>query len=288
MNTASLLTAGLLAAAASSPAARAAPPPPAVVPEHLGRPVDGYDSAALFQQWRYWIEERKGPVTEALLARPEVLDDAQQYGRPVLTYRFTGDLGHFLTGDVRVYCPPTRSPRFAREGCRYRLRQATVPADAAAMGELNPVASWMREAFDPVALAAHLRQSGIPPETVWWRVDRRRLFGAAPSPDEVLRRNALVESVDSDNCPALKTAMEALELGARDWRTDLPRVGADGPVIPPIPHAVIVNYSLVFRRADRVGSAILAGEEPVGGALIGTVLEAGHVCVYAQRSGKRP
>jgi len=272
---ASILFAASLAATGS-----AAPPPPAPVPERLRAPVDGYDVGPLYQMWRGWVESNKGPAADALLAEPEAIEGEHNFGEPILRFIKYNDFGHFLTGEIRVYCRPNPDWRPVRRTCHYRLRRAYVPHDAAPYEGDNPVARWMRDSFDAPRLVRRLREAGLGPETDWWQANARRFFDVLPSPVPMLMENAIIVRLDSRDCPAMARAIAALENQRIDWRLDLYGVGQDGPVAEIAPHAVWTETTLRI-RAERGGVAI-SGVDGRVARLAAPVLDAAAACERAR------
>lgn len=270
----------LLVAVSFAATGAAALPPPATVPERLSAPLDGYDLAPLYQRWRWWVESNKGAAADALLAEPEAIEGEQNFGGRMLRFASYQDFGHFLTGEIRLYCRPGDDWRPVRATCHHRLRRAYVAHDAAPYLGDNPVARWMRDSFDAPRLVRHLREAGLGPETRWWDVDVYRLFDILPSPVQMLRENATVVTIDSRDCPAMARAIAALEGSRIDWRLDLYGVGEDGSVTPIEPHAVWTETSLSI-QAER-GAVTITG---VGGRvqrLAAPVLHAANDCERAR------
>jgi hypothetical protein len=177
--TRSILLNGLALCLGAAPLADAgaAPPPPVIAPEAIGRPVEGYDLGTVYQKWRYWVESHKGAAADELLKQPEKIAGAEAFGEPLLRFAKHNDFGHFLSGEIRLYCLTGTRGDAARRACHYRLRRAYVPHDAAPSdGKDNPVARWTRETFDAAKLARHLRASGLAPETDWWMTESAKLF----------------------------------------------------------------------------------------------------------------
>lgn len=266
----------LLPVAAYSAAALAAPPAPARPPPGLDQPVDGYDMRQPYQIWRYWVERQKGPVTEALLETPDEIDGLKPLGL-LLRFKKHNDFGHYLTGEIRGYCQAATNGYTPVPGtCRYLLRRAYVPLAAEDYDETSPVSEWTRTRFDAEALARHFRAVGFGPETDWWAADRERMFGAAPSPREVLAANAVVVRLDSVECPKMGAAIEALEGTPLDARVDLATVGTDEQLVPPAPHAVISDYT-IYLRSDG-GTLKLEGWRGPVARMVNPILDAADAC----------
>ncbi len=255
----------------------AAPPPPAFTPASLDKPIDGYDMRPVFQLWRYWVESRKGPVTESLLAEPEMISGLQHFGR-LLRFKRNNDFGHYLTGEIRAYCVPVpRAPHFAVSGsCVYVLRRAYVAFDAASYGESNPVSDWTRTKFDAGSLVQHLRASGLPASTNWWLADRSVLFLTAPSPTAVLTSNAQIVRVDSSECPNMEAAIKAVEGQPLDAGIDFPTVGIDEQFRPTVPHALTTEYSIYLRANG--GPYVIEGRGGLAEKLVTPILGAVDQC----------
>ena len=171
------------------------------------------------------------------------------------------------------------APRgFVPGTCHYRLRRAYVPHAAGADG--NPVSQWMRRSFDAPRLAGHLRASGFAPGTDWWRADRARMFAALPSPIPMLTENAMIVRLDLRDCPAMASAIAALEGERLDWRLDFSGIGEDGGFEAPAPHQETANHTISIRVPG--GFATI---EARYGALydkIGPVLDAADACERAR------
>lgn len=266
-------------------AGAAVPPPPALSPAILDQPVDGYDMRGPYQVWRWWVEQQKGPVTESLLAQPDSIEGLKPFG---LLLKFTkhNDFGHFLTGEVRGYCRPALPNQFTAipGSCRYLLRWAYVPLDAASYSEPNRLSQWTIENFDAAALARHYRKIGLAPDTDWWQADRDLMFAAAPSPQAVLRESAVVERLDSVECPQMGLAIEALEGQPIDQRIDLPAVGKDGKLLPPRPHSVRSNFR-IYLRADGSAFSMEGSGGPIA-KMANPILAAAEECAEA-RNGRK-
>lgn len=273
-----------LSCALSAFPAMAAPPPPVPIPPTLEEPIDGYDMREPYQLWRYWVESRKGPVTEALLAEPEVLEGLRHYGL-LLRFEQSNDFGHGLTGEIRVYCQPTPGSLYdpLAETCLYILRRAYVPLNVANSGETNPLSKWALANFDPQGLAIHLREIGLSPNTHWWSADREAIFSAAASPLAVLTDNAVVTRLDSTECPEMEAAIKALEGKSLGGVVDFVTVGEDRPLRPPPPpHAVKTNYT-IHLRGDGGGYAIQGWGGPAE-QMASPILEAANTCAQARKS----
>lgn len=259
----------------------AAPPPPAPPVEALRQPVDGYDLQGPFQIWRYWVESQKGAAVDSLLAEPEVIEGEVAYGVPILRFVKYNDFGHFLTGEIRVYCK-SKTPRGFQPGtCHYRLRRAFVAMDAAAYGTENPVSRWTRETFVSSQMAGRLRAAGFGPETDWWRADRARLFATMPSAVPILKDNATLVRLDSRDCPGLAQAIEALEGRLLHLKLDFLTVGEDAKSDPPWPHADQVVFSLRIMVPGSSAPVLLEGSGAMFERLSSPVFDAADACEKA-------
>lgn len=257
--------------------AGAPPPPPAPVPASLNQPVEGYDLRELYQMWRGWIESRKGPATEALLAEPEeIAGEEEASDGPILRFTKHNDFGPYLTGEIRIYCRRTATYRFVPRTCHYRLRRAFIAAEAGAYGEDNPVARWMRESFDGPRLVRFLRDTGLPSDTDWWGVRSERLFPALPSPVPMLMANATMVRLDSRDCPAMARAIRAIDAQRIDWRLDLSATGEDGRPQYPAPHAIVTVYRLAIRTP--AGIATIEASGSTVARIVAPVLDAADAC----------
>lgn len=239
-----LLTALALVCLTPGTAFAPPPPPPPPIPA-VRQPVDGYDLAPLWSQWNLWVESRKGPATEAILAEPDALPGEAPGGEPVFEFRKYNDYGHFLTGEVRVYCQPAKPYGVVAGTCHYRLRRAYVDHAAATYGDPNPVSRWTVASFDAVRLARHLREAGYAPDTDWWLADRAKLFAVLPSPDAMLMEQATVIRLDSRECPAFGRAMADLDRKVVATKLDMIGVGRDHrPTRYLPPHGGDVSYTI--------------------------------------------
>jgi hypothetical protein len=218
-----------------------------------------------------------------VLATPDSLPGETAWGRPILEFRKYNDFGHFLTGEVRVYCAPGEPAYRPRPGsCHYRLRRAYVEAGAAGYSGPTPVSRWAIANFDAARLTRHFRETGIAPDTDWWMADRTKLFATMPSPVEVLMENVTVIRLDSRDCPGFARAIEALDRQTLTERTDLLAVGEDQAFEPPWPHAVTVEYTLRLNVGGANGRLTLTGSGGRLEALVDPVLDAADVCERAR------
>lgn len=272
----------LIIALAPAVALAAPPPPPPPPPvEALRQPVDGYDLQGPFRIWRYWVEGQKGAAADTLLAEPEVIEGEVAYGVPILRFIKYNDFGHFLTGEIRVYCKP-KTPRGIQPGtCHYRLRRAFVAMDAVAYGPDNPVSQWTRETFVSSQMAGRLRAAGFGPETDWWMADRARLFASMPSAVPILKDNATLARLDSRDCPALARTVEALESRLLRLKLDFPWIGEDATGEPPWPHAVQMVIALRIMVPGSSTPVLLEGSGALFEKLTGPVFDAGDACEAA-------
>jgi len=275
------LRAALALLALTPTLALAAPPPPAPTPPALRQPVDGYDLLIPWQLWIYWVEGQKGAAADALLADAETIEGERAVGPPILRFTKTEDFGHFLTGEVRVYCRAKPPHGFEAGSCHYRLRRAYVPLAAGPFKGDNPVAKWTRDNFDAARLTRHFRETGIAPGADWWRIDRAKLFATMPSPAQVLTENATVVRLDSRDCPAMGAAIEALDGKTASWRMDMLAVGRDGESTPPAPHSVMTEYSLTISAPGRAGRVTIKGAGDEIESLVAPVLDAADACEKA-------
>lgn len=273
MRAAALLIAVVLSIGAS---ARAAPPePPIPTPPELDQLYDGYDLRAVYQLWRHWIEQQKGPVTEGLIAQPDGFPDETPIAAPLIRFKGFGDLGHFATGDLQTYCRPAQPYGFDRATCHYVLRMASVPTQVGF--DDAPPTAWMRRTFEPAKLAAHLKAEGLPPDTAnWWMVPRERIFSQHPSAADILRPEGKVTRMDSRDCPAMSKAILDMETKRLDAPVDFWTVGPPGQLIPPAPHAVIWSYQL--RLMVRGYGATLEGSGRWMTDIVGPVFDAARSC----------
>jgi hypothetical protein len=258
----------------------AAPPPPASLPEVLSQPIDGYDLRIPYQLWRGWIEAQKSQAIATVLAEPESLDGEEAFDEPIIQFDRYNDFGHFLTGEIRAYCRPSRTIYYRPEGCRYRLRIVYVDHDAGSYtAPDNPVARWMRESFDARTMVSHLRNLGVEPDTDWWRLDRARLFSALPSPVPMLVQHATVLRVDSRECTRMRQAIAQIEGRPLSWRVDLAAVGRDGRRRLIAPHADWTVYTVrtVVRDGERTVS--VQGDSEALEDLLEPVINAGWRCL---------
>lgn len=271
------IAAGLLAALVSLPAsARGVPPPPMVTPPALKQPIDGYDMSVPYELWRYWIEQRKGAMMNAVLTRADPPPGEEAFGATQLRFRAGWDMGQVMAGDAQVYCP--RDGRgFERSTCHVVLRRVQIPDDVGGLGGPNVLSRWMQENFDAPALARHLKTQGLGPNTDWWRADRQRMFSAFPSPDAALTAAVRLERVDSRDCPAMAQAFETLDKAHVDIRLDMTGVGEDVWGKAPRPHSTAWTYTLSLRN-DK-GLTTLETDSWLIGDLVHPVLEAANACM---------
>lgn len=274
MRAAALLIAVLVSLAVS---AKAAPPePPVPTPPELERLYDGYDLRTLYQEWRYWIEAQKGAVTKAMLAEPDAFSGESPFGAPLIRYGAYGDMGHFVSGDLRTYCPPIKPYGYDRQACHYVLREARVPVNVG-YGE-DPPTVWMRRAFEPARFATYLKAQGLPPNTVWWRVDREKLFASHASAAEVLRAAGRINRVDSRTCPALAAAIRDMETRRLVAPVDFWTVGPETQLTPPSPHGVIWRYELNLVVDGQIATVESTGKWMTD--VVGPVFDAARSCGF--------
>lgn len=281
MKLALALGAGLLATFASVGAsARGVPPPPMLTPPELKQPIDGYDMSGPYEQWRHWIEARKGPVMDALLAAPAPPPPGEQaFGATQLRFKAHWDLGRFTTGDAQVYCRPKPPYGFDQATCHVVLRRVQIPDDVGGLGGPNALSAWMQANFDAPALARHLRAEGVEPGANWWRVDRARMFAASPSPDAALKAGARLDRVDSRDCPAMAEAFANLDSSSIDLRFDMTGIGDDVVGQAPAPHSNFWTYTLSV-RSDKGLTTIETDSWRIGDLVI-PILKAAEACAKA-------
>lgn len=269
----------LLVFAAAS-AATAAPPPPPPPPPGIREPIEGYDLEIPWTLWNMWVDERRGPVLDALLEAPEVVAGDESFGPPVINVTKTGFHGRFATADVRVYCRKGTDWSEGRRGCHYRLRFADVPLQAWGYPPPdNPLAVWTRESFDPAALVKGLRAAGIGPEANFRSIDRARLFASLPSPDAILRANTAIEVVDSRDCPALRRGLEALDSRTFSGRLDMHQVGRDTRWRPPeYVEEPAISYTLRIGAHGTYSWTEITGAGTTLERLVEPILAAGRAC----------
>jgi hypothetical protein len=273
--TAAVLSLSILSAASAG----GQPPPPVLTPPELDRPYEGYDLRTPYQLWRYWIESQKGPVIEALVAEPETLPDEGAFGRPLITFKAFGDMGHFVSGDVRTYCKRKPPHDFDRDNCHFVVRRVFVPVDAASYGTENPVSTWMRQNFGPETLARRLKTAGFATDTNWWTADRQKMFAQQPSPADILKSQAKVVRVDSRDCPALAKAIDAMETKRLDMPVDFWSVGPKGELVAPRPHATRWLYTLDLIVAGQF--LTLEGDGALVTDIVNPVFDAANACAQA-------
>jgi hypothetical protein len=271
------IVAGLVLSAASG-AWGQGPPPPVLTPPELEKTYDGYDLRTPYQLWRYWVENQKGPVIEALTAEPDASPDDPVVGRPLIRFRGSGDMGLVVAGDLRAYC--RRKLPYGFDNCRHVMRRVTIPIDAASYGTENPLSTWTRQNFGPERLAARLKAAGFAPDTNWWMADRARMFDGQPSPAEVLRRAAKVERVDTRECAAMAKAIEEMETKRIDGAVDFWTVGSETRLVPPRPHATRWLFTVEMLVGGR--PVTLESDGAVVDPIIGPVLDAGETCMRAK------
>jgi len=231
-----------------------------------------------YELWRHWVEAQKGPVTLALLQQPDVLEGLRPRGT-LLSFRSYNDFGHFLSGDIRVYCP-TGAPQPAPDSCRYLLRRAYVPLPAEDYGEINPVSEWVRANFDARELARNFRELGLAPDIDWGEADRAQVFSAAPSPGQVLADNAVVVRLHSIECPQMGAAIEALEGKALGMQIDFAGVGPDQKLRAPVPHAVSTTFTLFL--LEEGGYTTIEGSRGPAAQIVDPILDAADACERAR------
>lgn len=276
--------------ALTSVTALAAPPPPPPPIPAVREPVDGYDLRIPWTLWNVWVDDRRGPVLDALLEAPEAVDGDESFGPPVIKVVKTGFHGRFATAEVRVYCRKRADWVKPRRGCHYRLRFADVALPTWDYGSQdNPITTWTRESFDPVTLVNGLRAAGIGPEANFRDIDRARLFSSLPSPDGVLRANATITVVDSRDCSALRRALEALDRRTFSARLDLPDVGQDTRWRPPeYVEEPAIGYTLRIGAHGTYSGTEITGAGTKLERLVEPILAAGRACAKgAGRAGGR-
>lgn len=260
------------------------PPPPPRLPDGIPAVHEGYDMVVPYRRWGMWIETQKGPVTEQALVAPDTVEGRHLVGGPLFTVAFHNDSGRAASGEVRVYC--TLMPVYPdpdRGDCSYLYRRADVPVSFSYGAAPNAVDVWMRENFDPALVVRNLRAAGVAPGADVWTM-RQDLFAGAPSPQPMLTENRHVVRVDSRDCPAFKTAIDAVERGRLDWTVDLFAVGEDLPMPPPRPHAGRTFYTL---NAWIDGGSVVLSGGPALATLLGPVIEAVWNCEQAAAASAR-
>ncbi|AQR60297.1 hypothetical protein BZG35_00480 [Brevundimonas sp. LM2] len=240
--------------------------------------VEGYDTRTLFQRWVMWVERSKGEALEAALAEVETPEGMRRHGSAIMEARASGDQGLALVADILIFCPSTNSLSDTR-GCYPQMRDITIPASASAggYGADTPLSSWIREQYDPVALVQALKAADVPPDADAWRTDLAPVFAGMASPLDVLRSQTQTRTVDGRTCPALVTALEAVEGRMLEWRIDLLGVAEDTVPPAPRPHATRWRYRLQFFDEDDVGIGAGSSLEPI----VSPVFEAGQACRQA-------
>jgi len=280
MRIATTLAAAMLALLAAAKAG-AQPPPPALTPPELDKLYDGYDLRTPYQLWRFWVEAQKGSVTQALVAEPESLPDEGAFGRPLITFKAFGDMGHFVSGDVRAYCKRKPPYDFDRTSCHHVVRRAFVPVDAASYGAENPLSTWTRQNFGPETLAKRLKAAGLAPDINWWLADRKAMFNQQPSPAEILKSQAKVVRVDSRDCPALAKAIGDMETKRLTMPVDFWSVGPQSTLTPPRPHATRWLYSLDLLVAGQF--VTLESDGALVADIVNPVFDAAYACEQAAK-----
>jgi hypothetical protein len=259
--------------------AKAAPPePPIPTPPELNQLYDGYDLRTVYQLWRYWIEQQKGAVTEALIDKPDALPDEIPIGAPLMRYGGASDFGRFASGDLRAYCPPTKPYGFDQAACHFVLREARVPLQAGYSD--NPLTVWMRQNFAPARTAAYLKAQGLPPASNWWMLERARLFAGHPSAAEVLRAAGKIDRIDSRDCPALAKAILEMETKRLDAPVNFWTVGPPTQPTPPTPHGASWWYKLDLMVDGR--DATVESSGPWMTDLVGPMFEAARSCGFGK------
>lgn len=267
-----------------------APPPPPPLPlPTIREPVDGYDLQTPWTLWNMWVESQKGSATEAVLSEPDTLPGETGSTEPIFEFRKYNDFGHFLTGEVRVYCKTARPRGRPPRTCHYRLRRAYVDHNVAGYGGASAVSRWTIDNFDAARLVRHFRDAGFAPDTDWWNADRTRLFVAMPSPIPVLMANTTVVRLDSRECPAFGRAVERLDRVALTTRLDMIGVGGDyKPTRYLQPHGGDVRYTV---RAMAPGAGALMKIEGSGVSqftkLFQPMLDAADACEAAREKSAR-
>lgn len=274
----SALAASIVSLAAAS---SAAPPPPVPTSPELELPIDGYDMRPVRQRWRYWVERQKGPVTLALAKGPRFHEGVRRSGA-IFSFEKGNDFGFYLAGEMTSYCSSNDEDRVGTlENCHYVLRRAYIPLPAEGFRNPNPVSDWTQENFDPYALAKHFRETGVEPDIDWWFADMEQLFASAPSASEILSENAVVISLDSQECPEMGEAILALEGRVIDEKIDLRGIGLDERMRPPAPHATQTRYTLAARGVGR--SLTLTGWRGPVEKMLAPILSAADKCEKARQ-----
>lgn len=269
-----------LLALSVAPSAWGQLPPPILTPPELEKPVEGYDLRTPYQLWRYWVENQKAPVIEALIAQPDPSPEAPAVGRPLMRFTASGDLGLVMAGDLRSYCKRKQPYGFDRESCRHVMRRVTIPVAAASYGDDNPLSIWTRENFGPERMARRLKAAGFAADTDWWMADRVKMFEDQPSPAELLRREARIERVDTVTCPAMAKAIAEMETKRIEAGVDFWTVGPETVPAPPRPHATRWRVTLEFMVKG--GWVTIEDNGALLEPIAGPVLDAGEACFRAK------
>lgn len=218
------------------------------------------------QKWLMWIEAQKADVLESMIETREVVPGTRLRGEPLIEFRAYGDSGLQMAGDVQMHCASASSD------CRYRVRDITIPISPYTHELL---ARFAEDAFDAEAVTENLKVADLPPGTNLWHVQNPILFADLPRADAILRDGARIVIVDSADCPAVASAIDALEGETMSWPVDFSYVGEDQEVPPPRPHSSRMSYKINMRAEG--GSLTLEGGSALW-SLVQPVLQAASVC----------
>jgi len=234
----------------------AAPPPPPVHPVDLPRTLDGYDIAAFYSRYSYWLEGQKGPVIEALIAEvPEMM--GYRPLAPIVSYEKFEDYGHYQSGEIRSYCRVVDDWRTDTKDCLVVSRKVNIPF--AVLDDDGPLGKYMRQSFDPAKLVAGLKAQEIAPDADVWRLDAAAVYASLGSPVPVLVANARVTRVDSEQCPAMRDELVRLEASELRLPIDMTTIGEDRTVPAPPPHSV--RREDVLRLRTTTGFVTVSGDQ---------------------------
>jgi hypothetical protein len=272
---------GIFGAISSLAAAALQPPPPVLVPPEYDRTIDGYVIGRFYQNWVFWVQAQKGAALDAMLGTPDEIAGENVRGQPILRYSWNDDFGPYLAGDIHSYCRFDDRYRLVAGSCHYRLRQVANDHHTDEPGD--PLTLWVRQSFDPEALARRLRALNWVPGAPFYGADQDRAFATLPSPIPVLTQGSTLATVDSRTCPAMARALAALDQRRVDWRTDMTEVGEDGRSQELGVHGVWAVYRLTIRVPG--GEVTLDGAGNALHFLAGPVVRAARACIEARAEG---